>query len=160
MNIKAQHQHVYDLFSKYYEDLVLTKVKTTPDSNYALWYAKSCSMLCLENKYIIVITENNYDAIGTLRNLTELEWHSFQTRTINQPIGIKLSNKTFKTTVLPDMHDSISLIHQKPDRYIYTTKRLPLQVELMLTRDETLYSERGTLESALNTYNCVVTFVI
>ncbi len=164
MNIAKQKENVYEIFNKYYSGLVLTKVSETQekDSNpsYSLYYAKACGMLCVENMYIVVVIEYDFNRIGTSVALKSLKWISFQTRTLNTPPIVRLIPTSFKTIIDPQMQEKIKIAGKKSDRFIYLAERLPLRIELLLNEHQNSYSDNGTIESALQMFNCVVTLTL
>ena len=40
------------------------------------------------------------------------------------------------------------------------SKTTPLKIELLFTKEDDNYSNSGTIQSALDTYNCVLSFTI
>ena len=147
----------------YFGDLLMTKIQETEQSynkrSYSLYYAKIGCMLCVEDRYLIVVVDSDPYSINHLENLSQLNWISFQTRTIDKPPqGLRTQQIPSKINKL--LTDKINLVEKKPDRYVYMSKTTPLKIELLFTKEDDNYSNSGTIQSALDTYNCVLSFTI
>ena len=77
---------IYKIFSQYFNDPMMTKMKD--DNNLSMYVCRLYCLLNRECRYIIVFTEQTQNTIGTLANLSTLEWVSLQTR-IRQIIRVR-----------------------------------------------------------------------
>lgn len=162
MNVNNEKDVIYDLFKKYYSRLKLTKIKTI-SPNYSVYYALSCGLLCLNNKYIVVVVEDDFHKIGDLIELEDIYWVSLQTRTIdNLDFKNKIIESNYENILPPNvMQSKIKLIQKQKDRYVYACNDYPcLQIELLKNKDDRDFAEFGTLHSALETYSCSIKFLI
>ena len=164
INIFQEKLAVQQAIVSYFGDLVLTKVKQTQPQNqhspsYALYYAKIGCMLCIEDRYVIVVVEQDPYPVGSQNYLSEVNWVSFQTRTIEKPPA-QLKAQQLKSAITQTIMDKIKLYEKRQDRNVYMSSTLPLKIELLYTSEDDMYSENGTVQSALDTYNCVLTFTI
>lgn len=163
INIFQEKLSIQKAIVSYFGDVVMTKVKQTPQTqnkpSYSLYYAKIGCMLCVEDRYIIVIIESDPYPIGSQEYLSQLNWISFQTRTIEKPPA-QLKTQQTKPIITQPLTDKIRLFEKRNDRNVYMASTLPIKLELLYTKDEDDYSDNGTVQSALDTYNCVITFTI
>lgn len=167
VGINKEKMEIKKAISDYFNGIFLTKIKYIPSfqtkkSSLSLYYAKIGCMLCIENQYLIVVVENDSNIIGHEEYLENLDWVSFQTRTMdNPPSGLKSQqssqSKNQKSNL---MFEKIFLSEEKEDRNIYLCNNLPIKIELLFTKDDDTYSNNGTVQSALDTYNCVISFII
>ena len=162
INIYQERTNVRNSLVEYFGDMIMTKVRNiSPDINtsYSLYYARVGCLLCIDDRYIIVIIKDNMLPIGHQSYLSALEWISFQTRTIDKPIpGLK--TQTTRSKMNNIVASKIKLIDKKSDRYVYFTEDEPIKIELLFTKQDESYAEFGTIQSALDTYNCVISFLL
>ena len=143
-----------NLIIEYYDNPNLQKIKNTnTDSIYATMLENNL----INNKYYIIATcikDNN--KIGTIKNLSNLNWNAFQTRSINLPNIISFkheikNNKKFNIT--------LKLVERTKKITKYITEEYPIYVSLLhdnLNLYE--YPNIGNLIAALDTYKTIITF--
>jgi hypothetical protein len=153
----SNKKEIQDSICEYYGDAIMTKVRDYQDT-YSLYYAKMNNLVYSEDKYIIAIIENDYFSVGTKKHLSELNWISFQTRTIDT-LFYPIKSQNVRSTIKIPITDKITLLQKKEDRYLYSCKNYPVEVELLLTEKDDSYSSQGTIQGALDTYNCVIRFL-
>ena len=163
INIFQEKLKIQNSIVDYFGDTIMTKLKQSPETHnkpsYSLYYAKIGCMLCVEDRYIIAVTEQDPYNIGFQQRLSELNWISFQTRTIEKSPG-QLKTQQLKSKSSQIITDKIKSYEKREDRNVYMALNVPLKVELLYTKDDDNYSDSGTIQSALDTYNCVLTFTI
>jgi len=135
-----------------------TNVNNT-NNNFSVYYAKVGCLLCVDNRYIVCIVANDNHPIGNQKLLSQLPWISFQTREI-EDMPMKLKSQEIKNTNSTLLKDKITLKYRLKDRYVYYAEKNPVKVELLFSENENIFSETGTLQSALDTYNCSISFVV
>ena len=157
MNIQREKQDVRDSIAQYYKGIVMTKGKS--NSEYDIWYARIGCLLCVEDQYLVVISPAvNSLPINTMMPLEKINWDSFQTRTITKsPIRLRSQDINGREEDIV-LKDEIYFIDQTEDRFIYGSKNFPLKIELLKDKNGTVYNEKGTIKTALETYQCVITF--
>lgn len=165
--IELERSVIRTNISKYFGDIILTKTlekQVSENETISIFHAKVGCMLCLDNRYLVVITSNDRSRVGDKRNLSEVAWTSFQTRTIpdfnlnSNPLIKGLKSQNITQMITQTLSDSIRLNEKKLDRCTYFANTLPLKIELLFTEESNSYAERGTIQSALDTYNCVINF--
>ena len=145
---------VYKLFRWYFDDPVFSKVRQSDD--HAIYMARMDPLLSNEYRYLVAIVENDRSPVDTKNSLGNLKWVSLQTRSL--PDLYTMPKQGYSRKKEPPMTDPISRVHQDPKQSAYTTERLPIKITLLHRKDKDEYSERGTIISALETYQTVVTF--
>lgn len=162
---ESEKMLVYPSIVNYFGDITLKKMKHIPATSYdkpsySIYYAKVGCLLCVEDRYIVAITENDNYPMESERFLSELEWVSFQTRTIETlPFpSHKIRTQQIQNRPNRFVSDSIQFIKSESDRNIYTSNLYPLFIELLYTDQDSNYSKTGSIQSALETYNCVLKF--
>uniref|UniRef100_A0A6C0I6Z2 Uncharacterized protein n=1 Tax=viral metagenome TaxID=1070528 RepID=A0A6C0I6Z2_9ZZZZ len=177
-------QDIYDSIVKYYGDIVMTKLnsKSTSDgSTYGLYYCRVGCMLCIDNRYILVIVRENTNngveiPVGTQIYLSNLQWISFQTRSIDDfetvnphDIKMKQQNVTNNRNTIIDMEMKLS--EELNDRIRYDcSEHYPVTVDIMKKKakekniydmmdgyEKEYYTPTCSLQTLLESYQCVLT---
>lgn len=163
INIYQERLTVQKGIVDYFGDVVVTKCKEIPETrtspHYSVYYGRIGCLLCIDDRYIIIIVEDDSYPIGHQNYLSSLNWTSFQTRTI-QKAPRDLKTQTAKSNITPVVSCKIKLSEKRDDRYVYFTDSIPIKIELLFTKNDDSYAEFGTVQSALETYNCVITFTL
>jgi hypothetical protein len=141
----------------YYGNCVMIKVRDYQES-YSLYYAKMINLVYSDDKYIIAIVQKDYFPVGTKKHLSELNWISFQTRVIDT-LSYPVRSQNIKSKITTPVLDKIHLSQKNEDRYVYTSDSYPVEIELLLTEKDDSYASQGTIQGALDTYNCVIRFL-
>ena len=167
MDIRAEKIQIYNDFLSRFGDLVMTKLsilpRPAPLSPISVYYARIGCLLCDDTRYVIAMTENDGLLVGESEHLSALPWIAFQTRTIDKLPG----NRVLGTQSLPalpqaskTMSDRMELSEKKSDRFVYHSQHLPLQIELLIEKESDQYASTGSIRSALDTFSCVISFLI
>jgi len=161
MNIEYEKNIVYKNFSDYYGNPVFTKVSDTPinkwNISFSIYYCKVGCMLCIDDRYLVVLVENDNMLQGNKERLSNLKWISFQTRTVRD-LTMNLKSVDMQPKNIDFMNQSVSLSEYNESKYIYISKIM--KIELLCDEDTSQYSQSGTIKSCLETYNCVVSFIV
>lgn len=166
---------IYSTFNKIYGNLEFTKVRNTTinDIPLSVYYCHLDCMLCLEKRYIIVLSPIDLIENNKTNKLRDIKWISFQTRTFKEEINMDLKPQSLPTISfdkLSDrerkiMHEEFDLSDKKKkedkiiDRSVYIAKNLPLRLDLLhrgKNSTEYDYALTVSLIAALETYNCTV----
>lgn len=150
-------EKVYPLFSSYFNDPTMTKIKNI--DNYSVYVAKLHSLLIIEFRYIIAIIYKDNKNIGYTTKLSNLHWETLQTRTL--PEDHKIAFHTYIPSRVPYLDHKIKLIHQDETQYKYRTENLPVIVTLLpKTKGHLEYNKEGTIINAIETYQTIISFSI
>lgn len=164
INIYQERATVHKGMSDYFGDVIVTKCKEIPGTHnspaYSIYYARIGCLLCIDDRYIVIIVEGTSYPVGHQTYLSGLNWTSFQTRTINKPPNKDLKTQSAKSKITPVVASKIKLSEKRSDRYVYFADSVPVKVELLFTKNDDSYAEFGTIQSALDTYNCVISFTL
>jgi hypothetical protein len=174
-------QQIYDSVVNYFGDIIMTKLNTKSTSDgtlYGLYYCRVGCMLCVDNRYILVIVKEESDNIqvGTQMYLSNLNWISFQTRSIDEfetvnpyNIKIKQQNVTNKRNTIIDME--MKLLEELDDRVRYECSHyFPIIVDIMKKKvkekniydmmegyEKEYYTQTCSLQTLFESYQCVLT---
>jgi hypothetical protein len=164
MDIIQDKKRVYTDVANYFGNITLTKLASIPRQvPIGMYYARIGCLLCDDNQYIVALVEGDNTPIGNTERLSDLKWISFQTRMLDKlPNKSTLSSQEFKSVLSRDttLTDKIQLQERREDRCVYHSTHYPIQIELLIEKENDVYSESGTIRSALDTYACVITFLI
>lgn len=142
-----------------YSNFIMTKVGQY--ENYGIYKALVDSYTAGPSKYIVTIVPNDVTPIGGQKPLSFLKWESFQTRTTTNLSkefnGIDIRPQAYRITQENNISDNINMIDEKRTHYVYMAENLPLKIEILKIKPEDVFSERGTVTSALELYQTVVT---
>jgi|SRR5271156_323446 len=183
MEMEENKAIIYKNILNYYgTDFIFTKVDNSRLNGkaYSIYYAKlDCMLLCNDLRYIIIIVPYDMMVSGNESKLSELKWVSFQTITFNQDpefkvkrlnefgeylVNLNLKGQGYNVNTNEFVKSIIEIEHRKDDKSIYIVKKYPmLQVALFITNKKNSskneFADRTTLAAALDTFNCVLSFV-
>jgi hypothetical protein len=146
---------VYKLFTDYFENPTLTKVKDV--ENYSMYAVKIHALLGIENRYIIVFLHRDQNLNGAQEKLANLTWLSLQTRDLPDEYKVTIHSYIPRRT---HIDQRITLKNTVNRSYIYNVANLPIQITLLPAKNKNIdYNSNGSVTSALETYNTIVTFV-
>jgi len=173
-------QDIYNSIVEYFGDVIFTKLnfKSTSDGTiYGLYYCKIGCMLCIDNRYLLVIAKDDEEIpVGTHMYLSNLNWISFQTRAIDDfetvnPHGIKLKQQVLKNNRNTITDIEMKIIQELNDRVRYEcSENYPIIVDIMKKKskekniynmmdgyEKEYYTPTCSLQTLLESYQCVLT---
>jgi hypothetical protein len=179
-------QEIYNNIVNYFGDIIFTKLnsKATSDGTvYGLYYCKVGCMLCIDNRYLLVIVKedtngssDNEIPVGTQMYLSNLHWISFQTRSIDDfetvnPYGIKIKQQNVKNDRNMIIDLEMKLLEELNDRVSYEcSENYPISVDIMKKKskekniynmmdgyEKEYYTPTCSLQTLLESYQCVLT---
>jgi len=148
------HQQVYEVFSSYFENPLMIKLKE--DSNgVSFYYARIHCMLGVENRYLIALVPPGDRSVpASQHRLSEISWfqlHISQSPDeFNVPVFSYIPKKSPPYTAIIQRFDHTASY----DRY--SCQGLPITVTIRI--GSAMNQERGTLCSALETFRTVIAF--
>lgn len=143
---------IYNIIDQYFNSPIMTKLKD--DNNESFYFSKIQTQLLNEYRYIIaVLPQDNYP-IGKRTYLKNLNWHSFQTRTLKQ--NHELSSISYHSNILDNYH--INVINRKENYTTYSSEDFPnIQIHVLITSNNMYeYPEHATLSNALEKYQTLI----
>lgn len=147
-------QNLYDTIDSYFDQPTLEKTKNS-DGN-SIYMCKMRSMLAgLDQRYIIAITENDSNPIGTKLKLSNINWKCFQTRTI--PENMKIVSHSYQPKNIEQYRLKLTLIKREEDHTEYSVENNKCIISL-LHKNKNLYEypPNGNLAAALETYKTIL----
>lgn len=145
---------VHNLITEYYKNPVMTKVKVTGEDEF--WAARLHTMMINTFRYIIAITPVSNSKERTTKFLGDIQWTSFQTRTIKE--DWKIGAIRFEQPVDKKFAVPLKRTRLEDDITYYSCEKFPGLEVLLLPQRDTLvqYPENGTIARALETYHTVL----
>ena len=144
---------IYSLFSNYFGDPVMTKIK---DQNVFSMYAARKNVLLRNFNYLIVLTRRDFNQSGTKFNLSQLKWKTLQTRTLDNELAC--DTFSYIPNAEPPYNSVLKIIKRNPSMSTYSNTDYNFSVGLLRTNSELQfeYPSHGTLASALETYQTII----
>ena len=159
-NIKNQ-------ISTFFKNPLMIKVQNQYINNFlhSIYKTPISCLLCDGYRYLIVVVkeqEGKEARIGSNKKLSELNWVSLQTRFFK----IQDQDNFLKNVKSTDINFSQKLKYpfdikeRTKEKSIYSSSNIRLKIELLHTGKSTHeYSNQVMLDSALNTFSCVLTVI-
>lgn len=147
---------VYDAFTEYFGNPVLTKIKNV--NNYSVYMTRIHAMLGNAIRYLILFVEVDANALKTTKNMTDLEWISLQTRTLEDRHDLK--PHTYNARNMHPLTQKITIQTHDEKQSTYKAESFPLVITLLHTRKNNSfqYQPSGTIVSALETFQTIINF--
>ena len=146
---------LYSAIAEYFNDPVMTKTKDT--EQYSIYMCKTQCMLANVCRYVVAMNKTDLNPVGTQINLSSMSWDSFQTRTLSG----KYPNVT-SCGYIPNKKGPLSAIieriSQDEKSSEYKCNNFSIKVTLINSKGSPAYQPKGTLISALETFNTVILF--
>jgi hypothetical protein len=150
------HDHIYDIFTKFLNDPTLYKVKD--QDNCSVYMVKTYCLLSNECRYIVAIVNKDFNQKGAGELLKNMRWISLQTRTL-QPKH-SLQSHSYTAIRGTELDAEINRINKNMEASTYKCDKLPIIIT-MLHGDKgiNVFQDKGTVATALETYQTIITFV-
>lgn len=152
--IQSQNEtNAYREFSNYFNDPVMTKTKDSNDNRFSLYFAKVKCLLSKSSRYVIAITQNDFEINGTDKNLSSINWVCLQMRTMQDGPELEYScsylpskTKFLSTKISREKHEEKSSL--------YSCAGSNIKVELFHEKigDHYEFQKDGTLINAIETF--------
>ena len=149
-----EFDHRYDLYrllTFYFDNPTMTKIKE--NDNMSIYSVRLQTGLVLDNKYLLLLVKNDRTPVGSKKEMKDLKWSSLQTRMIRDKYDcLSFNYKAKKTEPFIDMIYST----QKNDKLTtYKHPKYPF-LEISLLNTESVYSDKGSIFAALETYKTIL----
>ena len=142
------------LICDYFDNPVMTKIKNT--DNQTIYMTKIKTLLLNKQRYLVASVPLNKFNIGDKKNLQNLNWQSFQTRTLDNNYDIEKHgyDSNFKQLDHP-----IIIKNRNEKISEYYCEQLNIKIYLLHQKKNNLYeySDKGNLKAAIETYNTIIT---
>jgi len=99
--------------------------------------------------------------MGSEKMLSSLRWVSFQTRTTDNIAkefnGVQVYPQTYSINSQNNISDPVNLIEEKRSHFLYLPENLPIRIEVLKLKEDDNFARKGTVSSALELYQTVLT---
>jgi hypothetical protein len=150
-SVSISAQNLYDLMDTYFEGPTLEKVKD--DKDVSVYMCKIASLLAgLDQRYLVVTTERDNQPIGKRFTLSNIQWKSFQTRTL--PQNLPLPKQSYSPKSSDIFMTPVNLLQRYETHTEYNINGYTGCMLTLLHKNKNLYEypEQGTIATALETY--------
>ena len=156
-NTSAHKQHIYNIFSHYFNNPLMYKYKNTAD--FSVYCSNVHCMISNTKRYIVAVTKQDNNEINNTVRLKDVKWINIQTRALEN--GPELpSTHTYIPTLKTPLAEDISRITTSLKRSEYKCDKLNLKIELLNTDNTTMgYRQTGKLVNAVETFETIISFL-
>ena len=145
---------VYTYFDDYFNHPNMVKIKNV--DIYSVYMSKMYCLLSNQCRYLIAFINNDGLPLETKQPLKELEWTSFQTRTLSD--NHKLPSHGYQPNRSSVLNKPIIRTDVTDEASTYKCTAFPLVVTLLHTnKDKNQYKNEGNILTALETYQTIIT---
>jgi hypothetical protein len=144
-------EQVYNIFAKYFNNPKMVKIKDV--KNYSMYGVKINIISGIEYRYILVFVEKDKNSVGYPEDFLNLNWIVLQTRTLQDEYNIPVHD--YIPRRIPELECNIKSIDTN---YNYMVEKLPIKITLIPKNGGLEYHSSGTLLSAIETYQTIVSF--
>ena len=149
------HENVYIGLDRYFNHPTMIKMKDV--ESFSMYMSKMYCLLRNQCRYLVAFVPKDKALAGDKRQLIQLKWTSFQTRTLED--NHELPSHGYQPNRSTDMNVPISKTDTNDDCVTYTCDKYPLIVTLLAKSDGAMqYQNNGSLLNALETYYTIITF--
>jgi hypothetical protein len=147
---------IYDSFTSYFDNPVMYKIKNI--DGFSMYMAKIYCMLGNTFRYLIIFVKQDLNANNSNQHMKNLEWVSLQTRTLDENHVLKPHAYTASRHNV--LNQSILLKDRTEEESTYECDLFPLTISLLHTKkgSKYQYQAKGTIVSALETYQTIIVF--
>ena len=161
-NIKNRTGNIVDVrnaIAELFDGFIMTK--TQQFQSFGIYKASVESQSGNEQKYIVVIIPNDQQYIvGSNFYLKDLNWINFQSRstddTLNELSNYNLKPQQYSIKKENILFDKIKLGGELETKHIYIPDNLPITVELLLKKSDQTFAQEGTVISAIQLFQTVI----
>lgn len=152
-DFNPEKNNLYKAFVNYFGNPLMSKSKNV--NNYSIYMAKTQCMLSNMCRYIIATTPLDNNPVGYKINLTNIEWVSFQTRTLSGEFPA-INSMSYLPEKKGALMATIERISKNKNSSLYSCSDFPISITLLRGKNTSDYQPTGTIISALETYNTVI----
>lgn len=149
-------ENIYKEIANYFDNPTMFKIRNVSEK----FSVYMCNTHYLMNKYRYLIAVTDFDPyeIRHKKLLSELEWVSFQTRTLEDYHKLPRHSYIPKREGLGN--EKIYKTYLDTSKSIYDCAKSPLQITLLHKRTDTKheYQNKGYIGAALETYSTLLSF--
>lgn len=150
--------NIYNLFSKYFDDIVFTKVQD--NDQHSVFMCRVQSMLGTKFRYLVAIAPRDVYLVGTELKLSQIKWTCLQTRQVTQKYEYNLPVLRYKQKNQSPYNSVIQRFQKTNSESVYSCNEYPAITITLLSNSTDMYEypERGSISAALETFQTIVEF--
>ena len=147
--------YISGLMTAYFDNPKLTKIEDK-ENGLSIYAGRVRSGLIVNRKYLFVFATSDNYPIGTQVSMSNLNWVSIQTRTLQKEI--KCGNIDYSIKKSAPYNGTVTLKEKTDTHYTYTSQDLPkLSIILLVDNSNVFeYPTRGTITSCIETFNTLI----
>jgi len=153
------HSLIRQKVNNVYDSFVMTKVGQYQEMG--IYKALVNSLLAGPSRYIVAIVPQDSSPMGSEKMLSSLRWVSFQTRTTENIAkefnGTQVYPQSYTINSQNIISDPVNLIEEKHSHFLYLPENLPIKLEVLKLKQDDNFARKGTVSSALELYQTVLT---
>ena len=151
-----EQDYIYESFAYYFDNPLMVKTKDV--DNYSMYICKIHCLLNKDYRYIILFTDQDTNINGFKKPLKDLKWVSFQTRTLSDHHPNLIQHNYTPKRQHP-FTSEINAIKRDKEGVTYHAKDLNILILLLTQEKESkFYQNKGSIASAFETYNTIISF--
>ena len=151
---EIEHDALLDYFDDYFNHPTLYKIKDVEDK-YSIYMVKTYCLLNTQCRYISMIVPFDSNPVHTPLQMRGVKWISLQTRELSE--NHKIPSHSYQPSSFTPLNKKIERVEQNEKASIYFCTEYPLTVKLLQKKGINEFQSKGTLISALETYQTIIT---
>lgn len=151
---EVESNALLDYFDEYFNHPTLYKIKDI-DAKYSLYMVKIYCLLNTQCRYIVMVVPYDTNPVHFPMELRGVDWVSLQTRELSE--NHKIPNHSYQPANFPPLMKKIQRIDQTENMSTYICNDYPLTIKLLHKKGINEFQSKGTIISALETYQTVIT---
>ena len=148
-------KNFYELIDNYFESPILEKIQN--QNNTSIYMCKIKTLLASpEQRYLVAVTQIDKNPVGIKLPLSNINWKSFQTRTLSN-FDKNIVTHKYSQKNMPEYTIPVSVKNRYEDHTDYSIENYRGTVTL-LHKNKNIYEypPNGNLASCLETYKTVI----
>jgi len=151
---QVESNALLDYFDEYFNHPTLYKIKDI-DTSYSLYMVKIYCLLNNQCRYIVMVVPYDTNPIHFPMALYGSDWVSLQTRELSE--NHKIPSHSYQPSNFAPLNKKINRVEQTENMSTYICDEYPLTIKLIHKKGLNEFQSRGTIITALETYQTVIT---
>lgn len=166
-DFRPELNEMYEAFTKYFNNPTMSKIKNV--DNYSMYISKLYCLLSNECRYLIVLVPIDNKGLKSLISLSDINWISFQTRTLHENYELPPHSYIAKRGGLLDCEILRIKVTEKASTY--SCEKFPIIINILHSHQNTQkdnysssgsdsfvseYQDKGVIITALETFQTII----
>lgn len=154
------HRYFMQYLDQYYDSPNVEKVKSS--DRHAIYMCRLTSLLLNERRFLVVMCQEDHQAIGYVQPLGDIYWSCFQARVLQDDEYHDIVTHSYTTKASPQYTWNVNMVISNKEYSVYRdpSKTYPVEITLLhTTMEEYEYPPSGSFASCLETYQTVLRFI-